>query len=135
MAYIEFRDENDLEMLEMSFDNYKVQELNGAEIDRLDNFDWTSLPQSGSKNSSNDSSDKAEDLTQADQKNLILIKNCDSSKLSSMSNDEIKKVFGEFSSVNRIVKKDNEVIVEFLNENDIDLLEMKFDNMNIPQLG
>lgn len=67
-------------MLQMSFNDYKISELNNAEIDKPDSIDWSTLV-SQSKNESNSSSDKAEDLSSAEHKNLVLIRNCDSSLL------------------------------------------------------
>jgi len=47
----------------------------------------------------------------ADIKHLILIKNCDKKILDTLSIEEIKSIFHDFHSVNRIIKRDNQVII------------------------
>jgi hypothetical protein len=46
-----------------------------------------------------------------DKNNLIVVRNCDEDVLRHLTIGEIKEIFSKFSSINRIVKKDNEVIL------------------------
>ena len=69
-AFIQFKDPNEVELLDMKFDNLRVDELGGAEIDVVDDgFQW-----SGKKSSKGSS---IEDLTLPNRGNLIIVKNCD----------------------------------------------------------
>lgn len=67
----------------MKFDDLKVEELGGAEIDVVnEDFDW-----SGKKSSRGSS---IEDLTVPNRENLIYIKNCDPSRIQQTSSEELK---------------------------------------------
>lgn len=71
----------------------------------------------------------------ADIDNLIVIQNCDENLLKYLSVENIKNIFKDFHSVHRIVKRRNDVIVEFTDMGEMEQLENKFHDMKVHQLG
>ena len=69
-----------------------------------------------------DISEKHQDLMAADIDNLIVIENCDENLLRILSLESIKDIFEGFHSVNRIVKRKHEVIVEFTDSGEMERL-------------
>jgi hypothetical protein len=66
-------------------------------------------------------------LTKPDSKNLVLIKKCNGEFLRKRKSDEIKKeIFGEFHSINRILKHKDSIVIEFEDLSDIDKLAKNF---------
>ena len=52
-----------------------------------------------------------------------------------MSIEAIRQIFKDFHSVNRIVKRNNDVIVQFTDGGEMEKLQGTFNNLNVPQLG
>jgi hypothetical protein len=116
-AYVQFADANDIEAMGNQYPDCRVAALANAEIGFVEqDFKWP----------------LAKSTARAES--LVLIRNCE--RIASTSEEKIRQIFKKFG-IEKVVKFESseEVVLEFHNQDDLELLDMNFDGLRVPELG
>lgn len=116
-AYVQFASPSEVEALANRYNDCRVPSLGGAEIGFVEQgFKWPT-PKATARAES-----------------LVVVKNCDS--LAETPEARIRQIFKQFA-IDKVVKfeETGHVVLEFHNQDDLELIDMNFDNFRVPELG
>jgi hypothetical protein len=116
-AYVQFSSSGEVEALANKYPDCRVGGLAGAEMGFVEQgFKWPAPGES------------------ARAESLVVVRNCE--KVGEVGEERIRQVFKQFA-IDKVARfeESGEVVVEFHNQDDLELIDMNFDDYRVPELG
>lgn len=127
-AFVEFASANDVEALNIAYEDCKVPTLNNAEIGLVEaGFEWPKAAPVHEEQG-------LIEIVEVNKDCLISIKECEN--ISQITEEKIQELFKTFaiSKIVRFVDR-KEIVIEFQAAGDLETLEIEFQDYKVPALG